>query len=69
MGKMNKKKDKIRKDMLLYNKIALEIKILIIQELNEQNKLLEKKISIVYKKKITTSIEEDILFKLKPEKY
>jgi hypothetical protein len=69
MDKMNKKKDKIRKDMLLYNKIALEIKILIIQELNEQNKLLEKKISIVYKKKITTSIEEDILFKLKPEKY
>jgi hypothetical protein len=51
MDKMNKKKDKIRKDMLLYNKIALEIKILIIQELNEQNKLLEKKISIVYKKK------------------
>ena len=69
MDKMNKKKDKIRKDMLLYNKIALEIKILIIQKLNEQNKLLEKKISIVYKKKITTSIEEDILFKLKPEKY
>jgi hypothetical protein len=69
MDKMNKKKDKIRKDMLLYNKIALEIKILIIQKLNEQNKLLEKKISIVYKKKITTSIEEDILFKLEPKKY
>jgi hypothetical protein len=34
---MNKKKDKIRKDMLLYNKIALEIKVYLGQYLNSQN--------------------------------
>jgi hypothetical protein len=34
---MNKKKDKIRKDILLYNKIALEIKVYLGQYLNSQN--------------------------------
>jgi hypothetical protein len=37
MDKMNKKKDKIRKDMLLYNKIALETKVYLGQFLNSQN--------------------------------
>ena len=34
---MNKKKDKIRKDMHVYNKIALEIKVYLGQYLNSQN--------------------------------
>jgi hypothetical protein len=36
MDKMNKKKDNIRKDMMLYNKIALEIKVYLGQFLNTQ---------------------------------